>query len=114
MILGLQTATLYRYGAETRDPGTGRTIKPTATTSTIRGSFQPLNGKDRKALPEGVRTSETLKVYTKSAIRTADQHDGTPADEIDYNGRRFVAYTVEEWPTLQDHYKALLIRKQEQ
>ena len=113
MILGKETATRYRYGQETRDPDTGRTITPAPTEEQIQGSFQPLNGKEREALPEGVRSSETLKVYTGVDLRTADQHEGTPADEIEYDGRRFVVYQVDKWPKLLDHYKALLIRKQE-
>lgn len=113
MILGKQTATRFRYGQETRDPDTGRTITPASTESSIRGSFQPLDGKEREALPEGVRQSETIKMYTKSDLRTADQHEGTPADEIEYDGRRFVVYQADKWPKLLSHYKALLIRKQE-
>ena len=113
MILGKQTATRYRFGAESRDSDTGRTIRPSPTTSAFRGSFQPLRGKEREALPEGVRASDTLKVYTKSELRTADQHTGTPADEVDYDGRRYVVYQVDRYPRLIPHYKALLIRKQE-
>ena len=114
MILGKETATRYRFGAESRDPDTGRTTKPTPTESVFRGSFQPLDGKERDALPEGVRASETLKVYTKSELRTADQHSNTPADEVEYNGRRFVVYAMDRYPKLLAHFKGLLIRKQEQ
>ena len=114
MILGKESATRYRFGAETRDPDTGRTIKPTPTESAFKGSFQPLRGKERDALPEGVRTSEALKCYTKTDLRTADQFTKTPADEVEYGGRRFVVYRVDEWDALLRHTKALLIRKQEQ
>ena len=113
MILGKETAELRRFGAETQDADTGRTIKPTPTTSLIVGSFQPLTGKERDALPEGVRTREALKVYTKSEIRTADQHTGTPADEIEYDGRVFVVTAVDRYPKLIPHYKGTLLRKQE-
>ena len=39
---------------------------------------------------------------------------GTRADEVEYKGKRFVVYKVDEWDALLRHTKALLIRKQEQ
>lgn len=113
MILGKEPATIYRYPPSTRDPDTGRTVEPEPEEIGFQGSFQPLDGKDREVLPEGVRHSETLKVYTRTALRTADQYDGSQADEVLYDGRRFVVYHVERYPRLLRHYKALLIRKQE-
>ena len=113
MILGKETALRFRYPMPTRDPDTGRTVRGSPISSTIRGSFQPLDGKEREALPEGVRQSETMKVYTKTNLRTSDQNTNSPADEIEYDGRRFVVYQVDKWPKLLSHYKALLIRKQE-
>jgi len=38
---------------------------------------------------------------------------GTRADEVEYKGKRFVVYQVDEWDASQKHTKALLIRKQE-
>ena len=114
MILGKESAARYRFGAETRDPDTGRTIKPTPTETIFKGSFQPLTGKERDALPEGVRTSEALKCYTKADLQTADQFAKTPADEVEYDGKRYVVVAVDRYPKLLNHFKATLIRKQEQ
>lgn len=79
----------------------------------VTGSFQPLKGREREALPEGVRQSETIKLYTRDDLRTADQHAGTPADEIEYDGREFVVIMVSKHVHLIPHYKAILQRKQE-
>lgn len=114
MILGTETATRYRYPEESRDPDTGRTIDGTPSTMEFQGSFQPLDGSEREALPEGVRTTATIKCYTKTNFRTDVQADNLPADEVEYDGDRFVVYDVDKWPKLLDHYKALLIKKQEQ
>ena len=112
-ILGQESATRRRFGTETADPDTGATIKPSPVVSSFRGSFQPLNGRDLQTLPEGKRTSETLKVYTKTDLRTADQFTGTPADDVEYKGKLFEVYVVMEYPQLLNHFKALLTRKQE-
>lgn len=113
MILGKETATRRRFPAPTRDADTGRTIVGAPTTSTFTGSFQPLDGRDREALPEGVRARETITVYTKTNLRVDDQHEGVQADEVEYKGRTFVVYRVDAWPALLAHRRALLIRKQE-
>lgn len=110
-ILGMQTATRWVYPEPTRDD-TGATVRGTPVESTFRGSFQPLNGHERQALDEGVRSKVTLKVYTRSVLQTANEETGRPADEVDYNGSRWTVYQVYPWPKLIPHHKALLMRKQ--
>lgn len=113
MLIASDPATLYRYGPETQDPDTGRTIKPAPTEIAITGSFQPISGEEREALPEGVRSSAQWKVYTKTELQTADQFNKTPADEIAFNGDRHVVVQVEPRQSLIPHYKGYLVRKQE-
>jgi len=113
MLINPKPATLYRYGIETQDPDTGRTIKPAATEVDITGSFQPISGTERAALPEGIRSSARWKVYTETELQTSDQFDKTPADEIVYLGDRYVVGQVEPRQSLIPHYKGYLIREKE-
>lgn len=112
-LLGAETATFKRYGAMTRDPDTGRTAGGAPVSTEFTGSFQPLSGREREALPEGVRSSESLKVYTNEPLRTADQHDGVLADVVTYNGRDYRVVAVDRWPVMLDHFKVTLQRTQE-
>ena len=112
-LLGTETATRYVYGTGTRDSDTGRWQEATPTTETFVGSFQPVSGREREALPAGVRTSDALTVYTETDLQTADQHAGTQADEVEYDGKRYRVEEVERWPKLLTHTKALLVRTKE-
>lgn len=112
MILDPESATRTRWGAETRDADTGRATRPTPSTTSFEGGFQPLKGSERKALPEGVRSSVKWKCYTTTDLRTADQHAKTPADRVTYDGEDYTVWKVEKRGLL-DHYKAYLMREQE-
>lgn len=112
MILDLKPARCTRYGRETRDVQTGRATPGEGRTFTFMGSFQPLTGSERHALPEGVRTSIELKVYTKTELRTADQFEKTPADRVHFRGICYTVFRV-EYLGLIPHYKAYLVREKE-
>lgn len=56
------------------------------TAQDIDVSVQPLTDRDRRVLPEGLRTKELQKVYTTFALRTADEKAGHNADVILYQG----------------------------
>lgn len=111
VILAPESATLHRADAPTINPDTGATEPPTRTSTPISGSFQPLGGREREALPEGVRAKVTLKLYTHDEVRTVDQMTPEFADVIEYRGDRYVAFTVMQYPTLLAHYKVLLMRE---
>lgn len=71
--------------------------RPVATRSelAIRGSVQPLNGKEAELLPEGDRASDHRKLYTQADLRTVEQHGSTDADEVDVEeGGATVRYRV--------------------
>lgn len=112
MILNPESATRKRYAAETRDADVGYSTPGAVSTLEFEGGFQPLKGRERSTLPEGVRTSVELKLYTETDLRTADQFANTPADRVTYNGTDYVVWKVER-RALIEHYKAYLMRVQE-
>lgn len=110
-ILYPESATLYRADPPAINPDTGATEPATRTSIPISGSFQPLGGRERETLPEGVRAKVTLKLYTYDDVRTVDQATPEFADIIEYDGARYVVYTVVRYPMLLSHRKVLLMRE---
>lgn len=82
-------------------------------TETFVGSFHPVPGREREALPAGVRVSDAITVYTETDLQTSNQHADTQADEVEYDGKRYRVEEAERWPQLLTHTKALLVRKKE-
>lgn len=67
----------------------------------------PSTGKDQELLPQGVRNRESVIVYTKEAIQTADQEAGTPADRLWINNRRYEVFNVEDWSINGGYFKSM-------
>lgn len=113
MILGSESLTRRRYAVGTW--GVDGTFTAGATTdSTIRGSFQPLNGQELATLPEGERHADQRKVYTRTELRVASQEEGIQADRVSQDGTIFYEVRqVERQRTILPHYKVRLVRVQE-
>ena len=79
----------------------------TEETFTAAGCVQPATAREREVLPEGERDRETLVIYTRTALRTGDEAEGTAADAIDVNGVRYTVSAVEAWP----HYVRALAQR---
>lgn len=78
------------------------------------GSFQPLDGREIEQLPELDRTDETWKLITAADHRTVDQHTDKPADQIEYNGKRWRVRKIRGiHDALLPHRSYALIRTQE-
>ena len=71
------------------------------STFTKKCSVQPLTSKELQVLPEGMRSSRILKVYTSRSsankIRTVDRDGATIPDYITYQGKSFQIYSTEDW-----------------
>lgn len=114
MILGQRMIhRIARTGAI--NPATGRWASVEAPPVPFLGSVQPLSGRERQELPEGDRQRVTLKVYTTSAVFTANQYTDTPEDVIVIDGERFRVYQVEThgMANLIPHAKVYLVRESE-
>jgi hypothetical protein len=112
MILGLITVQLVRSTSGTRGTD-GRFVISVPTTSYIKASIQPADGKTLQMLEEGQRQQDVKKMYTTTEVRTGDQHAGSKADKIVYSGVTYEVIKVSREYALIPHYKAILIRVKE-
>lgn len=87
----------------------GRVTSGTDTPLNIMASIQPLTGKDLETLPEGLRESGTLRLYTDFELRTADQKTKTPADVVTLYGKRHIVIQVLPWGNnVINHFKCIV------
>jgi len=103
--------TLRRY-----DPGIyvkGRWEPGSTFTETqIVASIQPSTGKEREILPEGERTKEVIRIYTKYGLRQPIEQQNVKGDRISYKGRSYEVRMVETWDfdwNDMAHFKALAV-----
>lgn len=98
------------YAVTRTTPGTygtdGRFIPGTPTTFNITASVQPLNGRDLLRLPDGLRTSELLRVY--SPTRLFVQGAGQDPDVITIEGIPHQVETCETWGPDGNYWKMLV------
>ena len=52
-------------------------------------SVQPLRGRDREFLPEGMREKEVVCALSDTELKVADQKTATQGDRFDWNGRTY-------------------------
>lgn len=110
--LGDRDLTRRRYAAPTW--AAGRATPGASADTTFRGSVQPMRGRDRQVLPEGVRHLDGRKVYCDMlTLRVDDQHAGVPADEVVIDGARYTVVHVDSSHPLITHDRAFVVRVQE-
>lgn len=77
----------------------------------IMATVQPLNEKETQALPEGNRTTATVKVYTDTRLFAERQADGVnqnKADYLEYQGNKWKIIACSSYQSgLISHYKAI-------
>lgn len=111
-LLGEQDLTRRRFAASTWTAG--RPVPGASSDTTFRGSVQPLPGKDRQVLPEGLRQREGRKVYCpRGTLRVDDQHAGTPADQVLVSGVAHTVVHIDSDHPLIEHDRAFVLRVQE-
>jgi hypothetical protein len=71
----------------------------------VRGSLQPMSGRDLDQLPEGERTAGQWKLYTETELRTSATG---PADTLQARGRALKVMAEIPWP---DHTQGVPHRK---
>lgn len=107
--LGSGTYTVTRgtagsYG--TSGANEGVYVPGSTSTFSIRAAVQPVSGRDLLRLPEGLRTSELIAIWTATALQTASPQ-GAPADRIAYNGTNYEVQQVEYWAENGGYYKVI-------
>jgi hypothetical protein len=92
----------------------GRPSTPTHADTTFMGSVQPMKGKDRQVLPEGLRQRDGRKIYCdRGTLQVDDQDDGTLADQVLVDGRAYSVVHVDSDHPLIEHDHVLIVRAQE-
>lgn len=110
--LGEQVLTRRRFGASSYVAG--RPVPPSSTDTTFLGSVQPMRGKDRQVLPEGLRQRDGKKVYcARNELRVDDQLTGEVADQVLIGAQPYTVVHVDADHPLIEHDHALLVRVQE-
>lgn len=67
----------------------GEWVEGASTEVGIMASVQPTTGRDLEALPEGNRSSSTVKIYTDDRLKTTDPQGQQQPDLIVYMGDRY-------------------------
>lgn len=104
------------YTVRRRDPGSyvngNWTPAGTYTEFQIIASIQPINGRELQMMPEGQRTREMVRIYTKSGLRPTIEQQNVKGDLVSYKGRQWEVQKVEEWEFSWDglaHFKAIAL-----
>ena len=111
-MLGLRSYIATRRAAYTVTDG--RAVPGASTVFPIMASVQPVSGRIRQTLPEGIRQDVSKVAYTKAALRGPDHMTGLPADRLTIMGEEYEVADVQMWPDLLNHHQVALIRVQEQ
>ena len=73
-------------------------------------NVQPLTGRERELLPEGIRDKGLIKLYTQCPLLSVDVEGKVKADRLDYRDQEYVVQTVEDWCPNGGYYKVLAIK----
>jgi len=76
----------------------------------IDAVVQPARGKELQRLPEGRRTSESIKVYTTTPLFSAEVEDQNQPDILVWQGKKYQIETIDNWEEYGDYYKALALK----
>jgi hypothetical protein len=108
-LLGATTVTLRRS-----QPGSyvdGEWVRGATADSDLVVSWQPMRGRERDELPEGYRSEQTAKMYSRTELFVVDLATQEPGDLIIREGKTYWVFAAADWtdharPTA--HFKYLL------
>ena len=88
----------------------GRRAAPATSTFEIVASIQPATGRDMKRLPEGIRTTEIMTVFTSTELFQALPESAREADRVAIDGGSFEMQVVERWAALGNYWRCVVAR----
>lgn len=90
----------------------GRWVAGSTSELTITASIQQQRPRPDELLhlPEGDRTREAVRIYTDTALQTANEDTGIVADFLTWDGEQWEVVRVETWTLGICHFKALALR----
>lgn len=99
----------------------GRYIHGPKETLTIRGSLQPIGGRDIKHLQENERIKDHFNFYSDQPLVIVDSHSLAQADEIQIDNEIYRVVSVEAWQNQPGfdgaclpHFKSIIKREPQQ
>ena len=78
----------------------------------IKGSMQPMKGRELQTLPEGLRTQGVAKLYTQEPLFTVRTSECDLPDHVLYRDVTYVVTEVDDWDELGGYHKVLLVRRE--
>lgn len=76
----------------------GEWVPAGSTRIQIKGSVQPLKGRELQALPEGIHDRAEAKLYTKTElVGVGSEQDGQVPDLIKWRDRWYELRTLQDW-----------------
>lgn len=92
----------------------GRWVDGSTSTFTVMASIQPMRLGEVQKLPEALRTRETRKFRSDTAVRIANETNKTPSDTISVDGETWEVMQASHWfdhsPDL-EHWQGVIARK---
>lgn len=85
----------------------GRWVEGATTETPVTGSVQQANDRDIQLLPEGLRTNETLKIFTEVEIKTENQPAHQSADVIVRKGVEYLVMSAATFGAPLPHWRVL-------
>ena len=105
-------ATLYQYGAGSRD-AEGKWTPGTETSSSIEViAPQPVKADEIEQLPPGERISDYVKIWVYDTVTLSTRVDTADADEIEVNSQRYKVHQINHWESAGGFMAAILRREQ--
>ena len=75
----------------------GFAVAGAETPSSITASVQPVGGRELSLLPELIRESSTIKLYTESSLE--------PLSTLSWQGRTYEIHMAQDWSPTGSYYK---------
>lgn len=89
----------------------GRFTEGTTTAQEQKVSVQPMTGRDLQLLPEGLRVRNSIVVFSREELKTADTALKVPADQVVYKSRTYEVHTSEDWSDHGGFYRTICIQE---
>lgn len=74
-------------------------------------SVQPMKANERMVMPEGIRDSAMIKIYTDCRLLCVDIEGKKRADRLDWKGEEYVVQSCEDWVADGGYYKIVAIKE---
>lgn len=75
----------------------GRWVESPAVTASVTASVQVASGEQKQLLPEGLRTTDAIEVWSTSEVRPLKREEGKPTSNVRWNDRVYSVEHYEDW-----------------